>query len=192
MCLICLKTLSAQSLPNIQTQSVRLPADTKIDGKLSEWPEFLQAYNKATRLEYTMANDDKKLYLAIRSKDKSTTSKILLGGISFSLGTSNTAYKDTVITLPATNSAYTYSPEGRRTANFKISSGTAEILNSIEQLKEIKVLRFKGIQDSILSIYNKYGISSKLAYFNETLVLELAIPLDLIGINKDPGRYYEE
>ncbi len=52
----------AQKLPNIQEASVWAPANVKVDARLTDWGEQLQAYNKTVGVNYTLANDDKNLY----------------------------------------------------------------------------------------------------------------------------------
>ena len=98
---------NAQKQPNVQKESQMLPAETNIDGKLNEWPETLNAYNKATRMEYVLANNDDDLYLAIRSKDVGTTAKILAGGVTLNISPSGKKNDDgPSITFPLTNSGY--------------------------------------------------------------------------------------
>ena len=182
LCCVLTLSASAQKLPNIQEASQWIPSTAKIDGKLSEWPASLKAYNNATLVEYTLANDTKNLYLAIRSKDKTATAKILAGGISLALSSSE-QIKGPEIIFPVTKSTYSYVKTGWPVKTFNVLTDSTAIRNEITQLKEIKVLRLKGVNDSLLSIYNEYGIESKLAYSNETLICELSIPLDLISLS---------
>lgn len=178
-----ISTVNAQKVPNIQERSQWLPSTSKIDGKLSEWNDLLKAYNKATLIEYTIANDDKNLYLAIRSKDKTTTAKILAGGIDFILNTSAT--NASTITFPLTPPTWIYSVKtGFAEKNYKVLSDSISIQNDIAEMKEIKVLKLAGVSDSILSIYNKYGVKSKLTYSNGALICELLIPLDRFELPK--------
>ena len=51
----------AQKLPNKQEISFQAPTNIKIDGKASEWNNQFLAYNNATDIYYTIANDDKNL-----------------------------------------------------------------------------------------------------------------------------------
>jgi hypothetical protein len=57
----------AQKLPNIQETSVWAPANVKMDARLTDWGNNLQAYNKTVDLGYTIANDDKNLSLVIKA-----------------------------------------------------------------------------------------------------------------------------
>ena len=58
---------NAQKLPNVQQASLRAPENVKVDGKPTEWGDKLQAYNKATDVFYTIANDYNNLYLIIQT-----------------------------------------------------------------------------------------------------------------------------
>jgi len=80
----CLST-NAQKLPNVQTASLRAPANTKIDGKPTEWDNKFQAYNHATEVYYTLANDDDKLYLVVQATDRQIINKIIGGGVTFTV-----------------------------------------------------------------------------------------------------------
>ena len=89
-------SLYAQKAPNTQSQSI-WAKQVKLDGKLDDWGKELAAYNKENDLWYSMANDDKFLYLAIK-KDKFPGKAYARGGIKLFIST-----KETKITkgLPA-------------------------------------------------------------------------------------------
>src|SRR4051812_17797198 len=75
----------AQKLPNVQQTSIRAPANIKIDGKLTEWNDHLQAKNSVDGLLYTISNNDDNLYLTIVAPYKEASYKALRGGITFSV-----------------------------------------------------------------------------------------------------------
>src|SRR5476649_669100 len=83
--LLVVTGLHAHHLPEKQTVSLRAPSAVKIDGKADEWPEPLQAYNHATDIYYTIANDDNYLYLCIEATQQAVINKIINGGITFSI-----------------------------------------------------------------------------------------------------------
>jgi hypothetical protein len=60
---------NAQKLPQVQQVSLRAPANIRADGKNKEWGTQLQAFNNATGIFYSMANDDENLYLVIYSNN---------------------------------------------------------------------------------------------------------------------------
>src|SRR5690606_26565773 len=87
------------------------------------------------------------------------------------------------------NSTYIYSTTGWPEPNFELLSDSTDIQQAILQLREIKVSGLKGISDSMISIYNEYGIKSKLTFTNEVLVGEVSIPLDLVELNSTNGMF---
>src|ERR1700744_409669 len=68
-------------LNNVQTTSVWAPSPVKIDGKLNEWHNGFKAYNRSTRLLYILSNDEKNIYLVVKSTDFTTQAKIIAGGV---------------------------------------------------------------------------------------------------------------
>src|ERR1700744_3913120 len=75
----------AQKLPNVQQKSMRAPETVKVDGKATEWDDSFQAFNHATDIYYTMANDDKNLYLVVQATDKQVINKIIGGGVALTI-----------------------------------------------------------------------------------------------------------
>jgi hypothetical protein len=77
----------AQKLKSVQETSVWAPANVKVDGKLKEWDDSFQAYNKTTDVFYTIANDDQNLYFVIKSTLPMNNNKIMAGGMDFTINT---------------------------------------------------------------------------------------------------------
>jgi hypothetical protein len=77
----------AQKLKSVQETSVWAPANVKVDGKLKEWDDSFQAYNKTTDVFYTIANDDQNLYFIIKSTLPMNNNKIMAGGMDFTINT---------------------------------------------------------------------------------------------------------
>jgi hypothetical protein len=158
----------AQKTVDIQVGNIWL-SKAKIDGDLTEWGKPLKAFNKATHCWYSMANDDKNLYLAIRSNRKM---KIFGGGITLSIEKAS-------ITFP-----YNPKRDRRKPENNVIKAGDPRILSDF---KEIYIAGIAAVGDSLISIYNQYGIR---VMIQETLEkdeerfydYELAVPLQLLNL----------
>ncbi|MFD0748788.1 hypothetical protein ACFQZS_01455 [Mucilaginibacter calamicampi] len=73
---------NAQKLPTVQQAGMRAPAGVTIDGKATDWGE-MKAYNEAAEINYTVANDDKKLYLVVQTDVKDVYNRICNGGVKF-------------------------------------------------------------------------------------------------------------
>ncbi|MFD2147970.1 hypothetical protein [Mucilaginibacter antarcticus] len=78
-------TSAAQRLPDLQKESLRAPADIKIDGKPAEWDNKFRAFNKSTEVFYTIANDDNRLYLTIQADRRNIINKIINGGVALTI-----------------------------------------------------------------------------------------------------------
>jgi hypothetical protein len=187
-----LKIFAQAHLKNVQVTSVWAPANVKIDGKINEWEDNFQAFNKSTKLFYTLSNNEKYLYLAVTSTDAQNNTKIAAGGITLTINTEGKK-KDKeafIITYPVITN--TGRGRGQRGGGRQQTSGTDTAAISaahkqfIASAKEIKVLGFKDVDDTLISIYNEYGIKAAIGY--DTLGnynYELAIPLKLLGISPD-------
>ncbi|RQO79377.1 hypothetical protein DBR40_03190 [Pedobacter sp. KBW01] len=181
------------------------PGGIRIDGHITEWNGLPFTENKRTNLDYVLANDEKNLYLVIKSKEQASISKIMLGGISFIINTDGRKKdKDAYsITYPLVKRA------GRGAQGFGANRGgfgggqnrseqTTAQRDSIalalhktqlETVKEIKVLGFKAIQDTLISIYNEYSIKT-VAVFDDAGVYtyELSVPLAQLGLKSSDAK----
>lgn len=185
-------TANAQS---VQEKSVWAPANVKVDAKLDEWDNSLEANNKTVDISYTMANDDKNLYLAMKSNDQGVASKIVGGGITITINTADKKKEDNACQLhyPVVNRSSMRSSfrRGGNNGGAQEQPDSATIANMRAQLlasaKEITVKGFKNITDSVISIYNEYSIKVAIGYDqNGALIYELAVPLSQLGIS--PGK----
>jgi len=180
----------AQKVSNVQQGSVWAPDSVKIDGKLTEWGNTLQAYNKSTLLWYTLANNDKNIYLVIKSTGQSNNNKILAGGISLTINTAGKKKdKDAfVITFPVPNNTGMRGMGRRRGGDQQDTPDSAAIIaqqrQTLADSKEISALGFKDITDTLISIYNEYSIKAVAKIDDKgNFVYELAVPLQLLGLS---------
>lgn len=188
--LFCPIITFAQRLPTIQPASVKAPANAKADGIIGEWGP-LQAYNRNIQVQYTIANDDKNLYLIVKSDRPEVITKIVLGGIVLAINKDGKKDEKSnmAVTFPAHDKQeepFYINPKnipalGKDTARNRvlIDSFRNELNHRIGQkFKFIKVEGFDDIEDDVLSRYNTEGIKaavlmdSKIAYN-----YELSIPL---------------
>ena len=202
--LIVVNVAIAQKLPNIQTASLRVPANIKVDGKATEWDNQFQAYNKATDVFYTVANDNNKLYLTLQATDEYIIKKILWGRMIFSINRLAKKQDANAITI-------TYPVIDRKerpTINFKeipklIEGNMASIAQAdsfsnlanrrlAEKAKMIKVTGVKTL-DTLISVYNTDGIKTAIRFDNKMIyTYELAVDLKALGLtaNNSDKFYY--
>lgn len=189
-------TSNAQKLPDIQSVSFEALKGIRIDGKLSEWENTFAAENKRTSLYYTLANDEKNIYLAVKSANEAAVAKIMLGGISFTINTKGKKKDENsfTITYPliprnaarmgGQNRQRGSSGENNQSQAQKDSTSLVQKRTQLAGIREIKALGFAAIPDSLISIYNEYGIKAvgKIAD-DGAYGYELAIPLGVLGIS---------
>ncbi len=208
----------AQKLPNVQTVSLRAPANIKIDGKTTEWGNNFQAYNHATDIFYTLANDDDRLYLIIKATDLSVISKILAGGITFTMQKSgkNNDKGGIRITYPIFEEKLQLAHRGQvlevmGSIDGNSNSGTAPVTaesvvtaHNKTLAEKSKVIRVTGIPglDTTISVYNEDGIKTAERFdlkgtdtYEITYTYELGIDLKQLGlsfptaIRNDPPKF---
>ena len=207
--------LQAQKLPNVQEASLRAPANIKIDGRLNEWKDSLQAYNKATQLYYTVSNDDENLYLTVKADQPRVITKLIDVGLTFIINKAGKKSSDAKDNIQLTYPMLDFAP-GQRIlwyAGSRVRSETAvpkgvrdmdtttyssvradsliKIANTMlgNHAKNIAVKGIPQIQDSLLSIYNEERIKA-VGRFDKAgiYVYELAIPLKYL--NLDAGQKF--
>ncbi|QKJ29030.1 hypothetical protein HQ865_04440 [Mucilaginibacter mali] len=197
---------NAQKLPAVQEASVAAPANVKVDAKLGEWENNFQALNKTTDIYYTMANDANNLYLVMKSADQANNNKIIGGGINLTINKANKkSEKDAfVVSFPVANMANLRNAmmSGMRTSRPAASGTTAQQgpdsamiadmrKRVVSTFKEIKLIGFKDIPDSVISIYNEYGIKAFVDFDDKgSLVVEMAVPLKELGLDAGAAFTY--
>ncbi len=190
-----LATLSAQKLSDVQEGNLAV-SNIKVDGNATDWTSPLKAFNKSTGLNYTIANDDKKLYLIIQASDVNTTRKILMGGITFSVNADGKKRSKELLNLTypvvTRNSRRAGGGGGNRgggsfqtmTQMQRDSAQNAGAKKLLEGAKDIKLYGFKNVSDTLISIYNEYSIKAVASMDNKGLyTYEIGLPLELLPID---------
>jgi len=175
----------AQKLPKVQTESVYAPINIKTDGKPTEWEGKFQAYNRATEIYYTIANNGENLYLIIQATEQDIINKIAGGGVTLSINKyGNKKDKNNIsFTYPITEEkpAPRFLLAGKRQVNLspkEIEDMIVRYNTTLEQ--NFKWIKVNGIQSlgEMVSIYNQDGIKAAgLFDKNKHYTYELSIPL---------------
>lgn len=208
--------LFAQKLPDVQTAALTPPANIRVDGKAADWKDTFAAENKRTEIFYSLANDDKNLYLVIKSTNTASANKIMAGGVTFVVNTEGKKKDKDAISL-----TYPLVPRGNRnpgggnrqgfgggqgqnrqgggnfqnrTQQTQTQRDSANLVRNkaaLTSVKEIKIAGIKAIPDSLISIYNEYGIKAVAAFDAQgALVYELALPLQFLEIDANSGKEF--
>ena len=184
----------AQKLPNKQEASIFAPAAIKTDGKANEWNDTFQAYNRATELSYTMANDADNLYLVCQATEAEVIQKIVLGGVTLTVSATdkNSNIAPATVTYPivpwtSVQINYDLKPPA------PLKDDEVSIINKkiSGQLKQIKVGGIKEFADRTVPVYNDAGIIMAQNVTKEKVyTLELAFPLKYIRqLINDKGTF---
>ncbi len=149
------------------------------DGVLDDWQDSLPLYNEATKLNYSLANDDKNIYLALKSNSREDLTKILAGGISFSANVESKRKDPPTVIFPVLDRT----PGKPR--NIKEQPEKEEMQKQVlSRIKDIKVAGFKEIIDGGISLQNTYGIRAAAGFDkNGSLIQEIIIPLSLLNLS---------
>jgi hypothetical protein len=194
-----------QKLPGLQTNAVEAPKNIKIDGKTSEWRGKLQAYNRNVEINYTVANNDKFLYIVVQAKEPDIIKKIIRGGIQISVNSKEktlaTNCKSVCYPLLNLQNENTLSAIISEINEIKDAS-TTSVLRSDSLLKafnkiltaysnELRVSTRYSIPDSTISIFNELQILAKGDYqYKQGLTYEFRIPYSFLGLDYQKGTKF--
>lgn len=176
----------AQKLPSVQKNRVYAPLNVKTDGKTTEWSDNFEAHNNATGLFYTLANDGEKLYLTVQGRPGtgSPISKMQNGGITLTFKSDDKSVKPVVFELLLfQRGSLTDISKKINNPEAKMDSLLGPINTQISNgLKEIGVKGISEVTDTLISVYNEYGIKEAVQYNDKkALTCEVAIPLKYIS-----------
>lgn len=152
------------------------PASVRVDGNLSEWDPGRFTAHEDTRISYLVSNDDRNLYLAVRSADRDKISKMVTRGITLTVNTDGKKKAGPSVTFPA----------GRvpGAAAGKPADPGQALRSRLSTAREIRITGMKSIRDGGISTENEYGILAAGDLDSAmTFACELAVPLDQLGLS---------
>ena len=155
----------------------------KADGHLHDWKDSLSYHNEDTRFSFDISNDDETLFIAVKSEDNQNLNRIFSRGISFSFNTEGKKKAGATIVFPILERGAQTGRSGKTPSAAESKELRKKMLADI---RRINVYGFPEIRDGAISIQNTYGIAAA-ATFNEQedLIIELEVPLRLLGITTD-------
>lgn len=182
--------VNAQKLPIKQNNGLWVPANIKINGNADEWDNKFQAYNHATDLFYTLANNDAFIYLIVHAEDPDVITTISTYGFTFGIQVEKNANANKnliVIQFPLfdfKNGIPIFSLYKAGAAIDTSASVEQTIMTGNNKLlqQKHKIIIVNGVAAlDTLSIYNDKGIKVAESFDNKrTYTLEMAIPLKYI------------
>jgi len=160
-----------------------------VDGDPSEWFIPLRFYDADTKLNYTLSNDDEKIYLCVRIVDELSQAKVIRNGINIWFDTLAKKNKQCGILFPVPDKgADDYQTDGASTdgdggghhrggGSGKHGGVDAVKKKFLRQANQMQLIGFKkGIPD-YLAPENEYGINVSINWdVNNIMIYEAAIP----------------
>jgi len=202
--LLGLSFANAQELPNKQEASLRAPANMKIDGRATEWNNQFRAYNHATEIFYTVANDDENFYLTVHATDPFIIQKIITHSLVFTVNSSlkKDDKQQVSLTFPilqekdtrGITASLNYRPKNASNDPAVIrkrNDSLVTVMNSdITYLASL--IKVKGIPSTNDYLFNKdLGVQAvELFDADKAYTLEIAIPIKYLQLPKDqPAKF---
>lgn len=159
------------------------PSGIAIDGDIKEWGDSLRYYDAEQKINYSLANDNTNLYMAIRINDRSQQVRIMAGGLTWAIDPKGKKKETFSMTFPLAEtdafgnteqSALQGKPDTTR-------QGRQDMMQArLTKMRNIKVAGFKDVENDIITTANTYGFKAAIAYDdNGYLIYEAAIPLAL-------------
>ena len=161
-----------------------------VDGDPSEWFIPLRFYDADTKLNYTLSNDDEKIYLCVRIVDELSQAKVIRNGLNIWFDTLAKKNKQCGILFPVPDKgADEYQTDGvstedgsgghHRGGGGKHGGGGVDGVKKkfLRQANQMQLIGFKkGIPD-YLAPENEYGINVSINWdANNIMIYEAAIP----------------
>lgn len=179
---IALSTIAPRTFAQKTSETLKVPpANVKIDGNLRDWGDSLRYHNEEKKLDYSLANDQDNLYMAIRLSDHTEQMRVLAAGLTVSINTKGKKKEEYSITFPVGDqgSAPGFGRHNMNMADSVTQADRDELMRArLTRLRNIKVVGFPDIEGDMITTSNTYGIHTAIDYdANGYLVYEAAIPL---------------
>jgi len=182
--LTCIKPAHAQLIKgDEQINSRWASASQQIDGQLNDWADSLNFHNEETGFSFSMRNNIKTLFIAVKSEDSQNLNRIFSRGISFSFNTDGKKKAGPTIIFPVIER----SGQTSKAATTPTAEQVKELQKSmLSNIQRINVFGFSDIRDGSVSLQNTYGLSAAASLdVHNKLVIEIAVPLELLDITTD-------
>lgn len=140
----------------------------KIDGKDVEWALPLRYYDSGSKLQYTVSNDNRNLYLCIRATDEQTQAKIVHTGMEVWIDTTGKNKHQVGIAYPLINSLENVKQPLVNPSDKK---------RFTDEFNEMQLIGFKSPIGGLTSILDNSAVNLKMSLDNSgILIYEISIP----------------
>lgn len=151
----------------------------KIDGNLADWGDSLNYYFPEQDLHYSIANNEKSIFFAIRVKNKPRQNQALLNGFSIIINGEGKKKEGPRLIFPIPDRS---AMSGIRN---RIEDSTYSDFRemALDAVRAIYIQNFPKIKDGAISLTNNYGIHT-VAFIDENdyLCYESSIAIDQLAL----------
>ena len=156
-----------------------------VDGNASEWRIPLRFYDPDTKLNYTLSNDNEKIYLCIRIVDELSQAKVMRNGLNIWFDTLAKKNKHCGILFPVPDKAGEENGENNLQGGSHHSGGRHGSGGNSEDIKErflrqanqMQLIGFKKNIPDYLTTENEFGINVNINWdANNIMIYEASIP----------------
>jgi hypothetical protein len=177
----------AQRMPNKQEGALKISKKIKIDGMPLEVGGQFKAFNNATGLFYTIANNDRLLYIVLQANEPEIINKIALTGVKFTVKSVDDKNARVSLTYPAqSKEMHVYFNLIARKSQKPDTSGKSVdsimAANNKKATENFKRIRVEGLANAdTISIYNDLGIEAFGKFDRKkAFTVEMALPLEIL------------
>ena len=176
---IILLAAACSHTPALQSSYQKTPVTT--DGNASEWRIPLRFYDPDTKLNYSLTNDDDKIYICARIVDELSQAKVVRNGINIWFDTLAKKNKATGILFPIPDkNSDDFQPNSSGDGTKHGYSLAAIKKKFLQQANQMQLTGFKsGIPDFLAASENEFGIKVSINWdVNNIMIYEAAIPFN--------------
>jgi hypothetical protein len=152
------------------------------DGNPSEWRIPLRFYDSDTKLNYTLSNDDEKIYLCVRIVDELSQAKVIRSGLNIWFDTLAKKNKQCGILFPVPDKGgdeYQTDGSGASSNRGGKKGGDVDAVKNkfLRQANQMQLVGFKKSIPDYLAPENEYGINVSINWdVNNIMIYEAVIP----------------
>ncbi|MHB8258855.1 MAG: hypothetical protein ACYDEC_01160 [Bacteroidia bacterium] len=175
--------------PAVSLHSAFQTKPVTADGNPQEWRVPLRFYDSDTRLNYSLTNDDEKIYLCVRIVDELSQAKVVRNGLNVWFDTLAKKTKTCGILFPVPDkNTDEYQQENSSESSKKKQGDNLDAIKKkfLQQANQMQLTGFKsGVPDFLAASTNEYGISVSINWdANNIMIYEAVVPFKTFYKNK--------
>jgi len=154
----------------------------QIDADLKDWKDTLNYHFKDQDMKYSIANDEKYLYISIQISNQAQQLKAIYSGFSITVNPEGKEKEGPTVVFPIPDVAALRAMNAKE--DYEKTKNRREA--GLNMIRAIFVYGFKDIVDGKISLENNYGIKTAIKLDSASILnYEVAISLNQLKVKKD-------